>query len=232
MSLHDILLNSLSFISEDILNYIEIIIIELSINEKQNILILKDILQPFLIDEINENEIENICRSICVFYGGSGYSKSNIIKEQEEQPKLLNNPIKIKEIANIELEIKQSYGGVILNNDLNNNNISNNSLDIKDIPINQRNKRKLKKDNDNLQRKIRIEAAILAEQRQQMAAARMAAIKASRNASRGKAMTGLHIENFSLPHPSGFYYFYIFIYLFLINFIKLILFFVNKFRNW
>lgn len=75
-------------------------------------------------------------------------------------------------------------------------------LDIKAIPQTQREMRKQRKANEQLARILRGEAMARAQQEEEMAQARMAAIRASR--ALGKQYnTGVTIENFSLPHPTG-----------------------------
>jgi ATP-binding cassette, subfamily F, member 1 len=188
----------------------------MTVSEKHNAAYISETLSPFLLDTeycTNPQDIEKICRQLVIAFGGSGYkpaagsvSHSSAIPshgDEDDLPQLLSAPMKIKEMAGLD-QVKQTYGGVVMIDSNHPQDVSTNEeLDIRDVPINQRSKRKVKRENEQLARRLRIESALAAEQRQQMAAARMAAIKASRNASKSKAVTGLHLENFSLPHPSG-----------------------------
>lgn len=218
MSTQEIIEQILPNFNEDLLSYMISIFDEMSLVEKHNSSYIYEIISPFLLDTeycTNDHDIEKICRQFVQAFGGSGYKSTSSThgpagqkdidhnKGNDDTPQLLSAPIKIKEIAGLD-QIKQTYGGVVLV-DVNNPQeiVTNQELDIKDLPTTQRSKRKLKRENEQLARKLRIESALAAEQRQQMAAARMAAIKASRNSSKSKAVTGLHLENFSLPHPSG-----------------------------
>jgi ABC-type multidrug transport system fused ATPase/permease subunit len=219
MSSQEILETILPNFNEDLIGYIISIFDEMSLSEKHNQSYISETLSPFLLDTeyCSSHEIDNICKQIVIAFGGSGYKSStggaggggaghgihHSQNTDNDLPQLLSAPVKIKDVAGLD-QIKQTYGGVVLM-DINHPTqvATNESLDMKDIPTNQRSKRKLKRDNEQLARKLRLESALMAEQRQAMAAARMAAIKASRNASKSKAITGLHLECFSLPHPSG-----------------------------
>jgi ABC-type bacteriocin/lantibiotic exporter with double-glycine peptidase domain len=79
---------------------------------------------------------------------------------------------------------------------------SNSKLDITAIPTTQKQFRKLKKENEQLQRILELEALEREREAAEIAQARMMAIKASRALGR-KSLTGVNIDKFSLPHPSG-----------------------------
>lgn len=89
---------------------------------------------------------------------------------------------------------KNTYGGVVLNNT--NDNLGHNNtisaLDVSEIPITQKQQRKQRKENEQLQKILRIEAENRKKLEAEISAARIAAIKASRQLGR-QAATGVNI---------------------------------------
>lgn len=110
--------------------------------------------------------------------------------------------------------MKATYGGAIIN-ELHDGSaekpssaitggpaLHNASLDIKQVAGGARELRRQRKESERLVRVLQAEASAEEARRNEMALARMAAIRASRLAGR-QAGLGVNIESFSLPHPSG-----------------------------
>jgi len=110
--------------------------------------------------------------------------------------------------------VKATYGGAIMS-DLREDDddravptssstagLHNAALDIKQVAGGARELRRQRKESERLARVLQSEAAAEEARRNEMAVARMAAIRASRQAGR-QAVLGVNIENFSIPHPSG-----------------------------
>ena len=179
--------------------------------ERQNHLELSGAISPFLVDCgfcSDEEAADELCKKIAVAFGGSGYTKKGASTiDMDEVPVLLNSPVRMIDNSGLQ-QVKATYGGAIIS-DTDFSDVSSTTtalhnavLDIKQVAVTQKQIRRQRKESEALQRMLRIEAAMEAERRAEMAAARMAAIKASRTAGR-QAMTGVSIENFSIPHPSG-----------------------------
>jgi hypothetical protein len=221
----EILSKHLSGIDEDILNYLVDVVDGLTIQEKRTTTALHEIISPFLLDSgfcKDDDSAISVCKEISIAYGSSGYKpiSSNNLSEkvqEDEAPILLAAPLKIANQQEY-LKSKHSYRDAtnfefqpvnpneIVNEDREaeskvkiNNNIA---LDAKSIPTTQKELRKQRKLTEQLQKILRAEASARSQAEAEMAAARMAAIKASRTQGR-QANSGVKIDRFSIPHPSG-----------------------------
>lgn len=201
-----VLRSQLTGLDDDILSYLISVVDNMTIDEKRSFQSLNDVVGPFLIDSgfsSSDDDALACCKQLSVAFGGSGY-KANAVVEDDEAPLLLAAPVKM--IDNSDLKNKKStYGGVVLtgaaDGQLNDSN-QNAAMDAKVIPTTQKQIRKLRRENEQVQKILKLEAAKRAEAEAEMQAARMAAIKASR--ALGKQSTlGVNIERFSIPHPSG-----------------------------
>ena len=205
MSVNEILTSILVNFDEDLLSYLISVIDDMSIDERKNSSVLKEVVVPYLIDSsyADENEADAICQKISVKFGGSGYKSSAIT--QEELPILLSAPVKMNDLELIKAP-KRTYGGAVLaenhSNLLDAELTSNSSLYIQNIPQTAKEMRRQKKLNNQLQRAAKMENLARAAQAAEMARARMAAIRASRAAGR-QASVGLSLDRVNLPHPSG-----------------------------
>ena len=212
-----VLSQKLAGFDEELLGYITNILDEWSLDERRNIGQLKETILPFIVDTgfADETGAESLCRDISIAFGGSGYNKGNNNNTNnnsssggnplDDAPILLSAPIKIIDNAPILTNVKHTYGGAVLaeasaDADV---KLSNNSqLDVSAIPTTQKQLRKMRKENEALQKILKAEATARAELAAELAAARMAAIRASRASGR-QANTGVNIERLTLPHPSG-----------------------------
>eukprot|EP01036_Dinobryon_divergens_P029894 gene29894-39062_t len=223
-NVESILREQLSGFDDDLLNYVVSMVEEMSTDEKKSEWNLKESIGPFLSESGFFNEEEDMyacCKRIAVAFGGSGYKSSTLSTPQVASLALLSAPVKIIEKAVDLTAPKHSYGGVILNTaamreaELQqhhqhgtasaaaaNATISNSTLDVSAIPTTQRQHRKMRKENEQLQKILKAEAAARAKAEKELMEARLAAIKASRAVGR-QANTGVNIERFSIPHPSG-----------------------------
>lgn len=201
-----VLRSQLNGLDDDILSYLISVVENMSIEEKRSFQSLNEVVGPFLTDSgfsSNDDEALTCCKQLSVAFGGSGF-KSNVIVEDDDAPLLLSAPVKM--IDNSDLKNKKhTYGGVVLvgatEGELNDNN-HNAAMDAKVIPTTQKQIRKMRRENEQVQKILKFEAMKRAEAEAEMQAARMAAIKASR--ALGKQSTlGVNIERFSIPHPSG-----------------------------
>ena len=201
-----ILRSQLTGLDDDILSYLVSVVDNMSIEEKRSFQSLNEVVGPFLIDSgfsTNDDEALARCKQLSVAFGGSGFKAATIV-EDDEAPLLLAAPVKM--IDNSDLKNKKNtYGGVVLSTAVDgpaNDNSHNTAMDAKVIPTTQKQIRKQRRENEQLQKILRLEAIKRAEAEAEMLAARMAAIKASR--ALGKQSTlGVNIEKFSIPHPSG-----------------------------
>ena len=151
---------------------------------------------------------EKLCKDISIAFGGSGY-KNNPITAADDAPLLLSAPVRISDNAPDLKNVKKTYGGAVIagaddgSDPSPSGPLSSNSLmDASAIPTTQKQLRKMRKENEVLQKILKAESLARSTAAAEMAAARMAAIKASRSAGR-QANTGVNIERLSLPHPSG-----------------------------
>lgn len=219
----------LATLEEDILSYLQSIVEDLSISERKAPQKLFEAISPFLVEGgyyNTDDECMQKCRELSVSFGGSGGNASNALaKERDDDlPILLAAPVKMKnnkELLNpeqIKIDMPLNLDdpvNVFLQMPVVKDDAHGNSapagtdrsnfidpLDVKAIPQTQRELRKQRKANEQLQRILRAEAMARAKAEEEMAQARMAAIRASR--AMGKQYnTGVTMEAFSLPHPTG-----------------------------
>jgi len=172
----------------------------------------------------------SICKSIAISCGGSGYTKAVVslsssggsmpmsmpgVMDDSTDSILLSAPIKIGERSGLNKQPKSTYGGAIITSNINDSTSDmydmalgsietnhNSSLDASSMPSTQKQLRRQRKDNEKLQKMLRIEEMARLQAEKEMADARMAAIKANRAGGR-QASTGVHLDRFNIPHPSG-----------------------------
>jgi len=206
------------FDDEGVLDYLVSVIEGMTMDERRSSAVLSEVVSPFLIDAglaSDESAAEAVCKTLSVSFGGSGYKSSlaggsaaAAVSEAEDAPQLLSAPIKIIDQTNLRPK-QQTYGGVVFAEagDDNLSSIgaslsSNTVLESSAIPTTQKQLRKQRKENEVLNKILRLEAQQRAQAAQEMMAARMAAIRASRASGR-QAFTGVNLERLCLPHPSG-----------------------------
>ena len=199
---------------EELMGYISSMVEEMSIEEKRSHVQLNDVVGPFIIDTgyADEQGAMKICRDISIAFGGSGYKSNSATLadgDVDDAPILLSAPVKIINNAPILTNVKATYGGVVLADAADDSKaggktqiVSNSQLDIQSLPTTQKQLRRMRKENEQLQKILKAEASARAALAAELAAARMAAIKASRTAGKQSNM-GVSIERLSLPHPSG-----------------------------
>jgi ATP-binding cassette subfamily F protein 3 len=197
----------LSTLDEDILGYLISVVGDMSLEEKRSSQSLQEVISPFLVDSgfvSSEEDANACCKTISVAFGGSGFKSTTAISD-DYAPMLLAAPIKIIDNSDHLKVKKSSYGGAVLTGagegQMNDNN-HNTSLEVKFIPTTQKQVRKMRRENEQLQKILKVEAAQRAEAEQEMLVARMSAIKASRAVGKQSSL-GVNIDRFSIPHPSG-----------------------------
>lgn len=195
-----------SFDDEGILEYLCGVVEGMSLEEKRNSSVLFEVISPFLIDAgavADASAAEVVCKSLSVAFGGSGYKKAaSAVESEDDTPQLLATAVKIKDLAGLE-PAKKTYGGAVFADAETGEVVdSNTAYEGSAIPTTQKQLRKQRKENEALNKILRVEAQQRAEAAAEMMAARMAAIRASRASGR-QANTGVNIERLSLPHPSG-----------------------------
>jgi ATP-binding cassette subfamily F protein 3 len=202
-----VLVDHLKGLDEDVVSYLTSVVEAMSSDERKASHALYEAIGPFLLDcgsVDSEEAAEALCKTISVSFGGSGF-KSAVV-EVEEQITLLSAPIKMSDRSGLNKAPKATYGGAVISNMDEDGQVTemnhNANLDAAAIPTTQRQIRKNRKENERLQRILRAEEMARMKAEAEMAAARMAAIKANRSAGRQAAM-GVNIERFSIPHPSG-----------------------------
>lgn len=221
-SVEKVLTKKLSGLDEDILSYLVAAVDGMSMNERKSSQSLFDTIGPFLVDSgfsDDEDMAQGICNEIAVMFGGSGLKSHVLVEEPDDDvPVLLSAPVKMinnAEYSKENLHVTEAFAVsdqlFEASSTLSKNSIIdskplvhnyNEAMDAKAIPTTQREMRKQRKVNEQLQKMLRAEAMARAKAEAEMAAARMAAIKASRTQGR-QANTGVNIERFSLPHPTG-----------------------------
>mmetsp|Transcript_9168 Transcript_9168/g.9238 ORF Transcript_9168/g.9238 Transcript_9168/m.9238 type:complete len:786 (+) Transcript_9168:135-2492(+) len=201
VSVSQVLSSYLQDLDPDLLDYVTSVVDDMSIDERKNHNTLQEIIAPFLIDSgiVDEIGAEDLCKKIAVSFGGSGYKNALVITEEPETPILLSAPIRMIDHTLLQ-PIKSTYGGARLGDT--SAEECNGLMDISALPTTQRQLRRMRRDNEQLQKILKAEAQAEEERRNILLKARMAAIKASRNAGR-QSVTGVNIERFSLSHPSG-----------------------------
>ena len=220
MSVDAIIRSNLANLECDILEYVISVVEGMTENERKNHMILIEVIAPFLVDSgfSDETGSEDICKKLAVVFGGSGYCKSTLSLPEEEAPTLLSAPIRMIETSGLQ-PVKATYGGAIiadtigdieqgvavfsqLGHSVGSTPSHNANLDIKSVATGAKDLRRQRKESEKLSRILQAEAAAEAERRKEFAAARMAAIRASRTAGR-QSTVGVNIDLFSLPHPTG-----------------------------
>ena len=174
--INGVLQEHLQGLDEDILSYLVGAIESMSVSERKSNQALFDTISPFLMDAgVSEDEEQAMeCRSLAVAFGGSGLKSAVNRDHQEDEdiPILLSAPVKM---ANNEyVNTKQAYLDASVFTpfdasinpliDTEANRISNavvaQDLDIKAIPTTQKEMRKQRKANEQLQRTLRQEALV------------------------------------------------------------------------
>ena len=203
----EVLNKHLKTLDEDILSYLISVVDGMSADERKSSVSLNEAIGPFLVDcgfVESEEAAEIFCKTISISFGGSGFKSAVIV--EEENISLLSAPFKMSEKSGLNKPVKSTYGGTVISSFGSDGQISevnhNSSLDAAVIPTTQKQIRKNRRENERLNRILRAEELARFEAEAEMAAARMAAIKANRTAGRQAAM-GVNIERFSIPHPSG-----------------------------
>lgn len=189
------------------MSYLLSVVEAMSPDERKSSHSLNEAIGPFLLDcgsVETEDAAEALCKIIAVSFGGSGFK--SVVVDEEEQITLLSAPIKMIDRSGLNKVTKATYGGTVISSMDEDGQMTevnhNSSLDAAAIPTTQRQIRRNRKENERLQRILRAEEMARFNAEAEMAAARMAAIKANRSAGRQAAM-GVNIERFSIPHPSG-----------------------------
>jgi len=202
-----VLSQHLGALDEDVRDYLVSVVEGMSVDERKSSVSLNEAIGPFLIDGgtvESEEAAEILCKTIAIFFGGSGFKSAVIV--EEEQVSLLSAPIKMIDRSGLNKVAKPTYGGTVISTFDDEGQLvevnHNSSLDASAIATTQRQVRKNRKENERLNRILRAEEIARFNAESEMAAARMAAIKANRTAGRQAAM-GVNIERFSIPHPSG-----------------------------
>lgn len=215
ITVESVLNKTLPNFDEELLGYLGSILEEWSIDERRNIGQLKETIAPFIVDTSYADEAgaDSLCRDISIAFGGSGYNKNNnggggncnsSSSSAGDAPILLSAPIKMIDNAPLLNNVKATYGGAVLA-DATDSEVklsSNSQLDVSAIPTTQKQLRKMRKENEVLQKILKSESIARAALAAELAEARMAAIRASRATGR-QANTGVNIEKLTLPHPSG-----------------------------
>eukprot|EP01031_Cornospumella_fuschlensis_P036708 gene36708-44529_t len=216
-----------SCLDEDTLNYLVSVVGDMTEQERRSKETLQEVIGPFLLDSggvASEDEIAQICRDLSVAFGGSGFT-SHVNTEQDEAPKLLAAPIKIgatlefvkpnsafldvslvaTEEEIVEKQVRAEMAAALAAQKPKYEEY--NSADYTQATtLTQRQLRKQKKANHQLQLLLRQENAQRKQQEEEIAAARMAAIRACRTKGKGGSKgggVGVHLEKFCLPHPTG-----------------------------
>jgi hypothetical protein len=216
ITVESVLNKTLPNFDEELLGYLGSILEEWSLDERRNIGQLKETIAPFIVDTSYADEAgaESLCRDISIAFGGSGYNKNgnsnghsgnnSSSSAADDAPILLSAPIKMIDNAPLLNNVKATYGGAVLA-DATDSEVklsSNSALDVSAIPTTQKQLRKMRKENEALQKILKAESIARAALAAELAEARMAAIRASRATGR-QANTGVNIERLTLPHPSG-----------------------------
>jgi hypothetical protein len=223
----------LTGLDEDIASYLRSVIDDIPENNRKSAQILFDAISPFLLDSgycTDDNEAMQKCRQLAVYFGGSGLSTSNIHQEEDADddiPVLLSAPVKIKAQSQLEgnansyKDFATSTTESIESNPFLNRpppsiddsitkSIASSRAnfidpyDVKSIPVTQKEMRKQRKAQEQQQR-LTQQQELERQQRENelMALKRAAIINAREQASQRKHLQGLHLEKFSVSHPSG-----------------------------
>ena len=208
MSTSEVLSPFLVGLDTDLIEYIMSSVDNMTLEEKRSSSSLNDVISPFLIESelMTPEAAEELCKSISVSFGGSGYKTLGNQVKSEDTLTLLHTPMRIIDHSYLPPP-KATYGGAVMldaNSDDTNvkKPMSNQLMDISNIPTTQKELRRKRRENEQLQKILRAEVRANEKRREEMATARMEAIKAARKAGMATNV-GVKIERFSLPHPSG-----------------------------
>lgn len=222
LSVEGVLQSALQGLDEEILSYLQTIVEDLALTDRRSTQALYEAISPFLLDagySTDEEQAKQKCREIAVAFGGSGFTMAihgnqDSRGEGDDLPVLLAAPVKMINQKDL-LKPRDTSIDVRTLTQLNGEDedegqhsskrgafIAPEPMNIKDVPVTQREMRKQRRANEQLQKLLRLEALARLKQEEELAAARMAAIKASRTQGR-QANVGVNIERFSIPHPSG-----------------------------
>jgi hypothetical protein len=219
LSPESVALQHLAGLDEDLITYITSILDDMTVDERKSSDALNESISPFLIDsEFVDSEEAALacCRKMSVSFGGSGY-KSSKVEEEDETPMLLAAPMKMKDTSGYAKQ-KHTFGGAVFakatGQDFDDKSStgggfgiggggnSNSNYEASAMPTTQKQVRQMRRENERVQKIMRIEAAARQAEEAELSRARLAAIKASRLLGRA-SVTGVNIERFSIPHPSG-----------------------------
>jgi len=201
----EVLNKHLASLDEDILSYITAVIEDMELDERKSSASLNEAIGPFLVDcgfSDSEEAAESYCKTIAIAFGGSGFKQA--VAAEPDHIALLSAPIKIKDQSGLKA-VKNTYGGAVIGTVGADGQVEmgvNVAMEMSAVPTTQKQIRKMRKENERTARILRAEEMERMMVESEMAAARMAAIKANRAAGR-QAATGVNIERFSIPHPSG-----------------------------
>jgi hypothetical protein len=190
----------LSGLEDDLRSYIQQVLEDMTPNERRVAAKIAEVVVPFLVDAdfADEAAANSICQSMSVMFGGSGSlsTKSHAQPEEEEEaPRLLSAPVRIQSSAVAKsIEVHHSYGG--------NADAASASIDAEGGAGKGGLRGVALRTAERARRVDRAQAAAEEALRMEMAAARLAAIAASRKSGRQSA-AGVSIDRFCLPHPSG-----------------------------
>lgn len=201
-SVEQVVQTQLAGLDSDILAYLVGALENMSVTERRSAANLAEVVEPFLLDTefCSADEAARRCTSLAVAFGGSGVSKGVHIDE-DTQPTLLAAPVKMSDHSDL-TKTRHTYGSAGGDGPEHTGLVGNTNLEISAVPVTQKQMRRMRKENEQLGKLLRLEALQREREEEELRAARMNAIKASRAAGR-QANTGVVIERFSLPHPSG-----------------------------
>jgi ATP-binding cassette subfamily F protein 3 len=201
---------------EELLSYIISVIEGMTVEERKTFSEIKQAIMPFLLDTgyaSSDAEAEEYCKKIAVANGGSGYagkgaSSATAPSSNANDLILLSAPVKMIDNSGLQ-PVKQTYGGAVFT-DINDSGVgpasmsttSNTNLDITQVATTQKQLRKQRKEQHQVNKAVLAEQAARAAQLEEMARMRIAAIKASRALGK-QSLTGVNLDRVTLPHPSG-----------------------------
>jgi ABC-type multidrug transport system fused ATPase/permease subunit len=182
-------------LDDDILTYVTGVVEDMSPAERRTAQALINTVAPFLVDSefCDQAKAASLCQSLSVSFGGSGSLSAKLTSQQAEDdpPPLLAAPVRIAPVTISAATVKPA---VDIDGDGHSGESESTSM--------QRQFRKNKRQSDDIRKAMLAQQAAEEAFRQEMANARMAAIMASRTAGR-QCNSGVSIDRFSLPHPSG-----------------------------
>lgn len=190
-SVNEVVQKCLKGLDADLMSYIEQVLEDMSPNERKGVHALSAVVSPFLIDSefADEAGAGLICQNMSVLFGGSGSTAANrsgvTVDADDESPQLLSAPVRITSTVIAAKSSGNSY-----------------AVSVEENPLLKTLRGTASRSVQQSQRISREQAAAEEALRMEMAAARLAAIDASRKTGR-QSNTGVNIDRFSLPHPSG-----------------------------